>query len=111
MAGPARLPMVLVVLDGWGSSPRREGNAIAACSPSFMDRLGREWPSSLLQASGASVGLPDGYMGNSEVGHLCLGAGRVVLQDLARINRAIADGSLARNTALAEALTGAGRPG
>ncbi|HYV84921.1 MAG TPA: 2,3-bisphosphoglycerate-independent phosphoglycerate mutase [Patescibacteria group bacterium] len=111
MAGPARLPMVLVVLDGWGSGPRREGNAIAACSPSFMDRLGREWPSSLLQASGASVGLPDGYMGNSEVGHLCLGAGRVVLQDLARINRAIADGSLARNEALAETLTGASRPG
>ncbi len=111
MGGPARRPMVLVVLDGWGHSPRREGNAIAACSPSFMDRLAREWPSSLLQASGASVGLPDGYMGNSEVGHLCLGAGRVVPQDLARINRAIADGSLARNEALAVALAGAGRPG
>jgi len=103
--------MVLVVLDGWGHSARREGNAIAACSPSFMERLAREWPSALLRASGASVGLPDGYMGNSEVGHLCLGAGRVVLQDLARINRAIADGSLARNEALTLALEGASRPG
>src|SRR5258705_1520429 len=111
MAGPTRLPMVLIVLDGWGSSPRREGNAIAACSPSFMDRLAHEWPSALLQASGASVGLPDGYMGNSEVGHLCLGAGRVVLQDLARINHAIADGSFQRNEALALALEGASRPG
>jgi 2,3-bisphosphoglycerate-independent phosphoglycerate mutase len=111
MAGSARVPMVLVVLDGWGHSARREGNAIAACSPSFMDRLAREWPSALMQASGASVGLPDGYMGNSEVGHLCLGAGRVVLQDLARINRAIADGSLQRNEALALAIEGASRPG
>src|SRR5262245_19556602 len=112
MTGLARSPMVLVVLDGWGSSPRREGNAIAALGDaSFMARLGREWPSSHLLASGASVGLPDGYMGNSEVGHLCLGAGRVVLQDLARIDRAIADGSFARNVAIDLALRGATRPG
>jgi 2,3-bisphosphoglycerate-independent phosphoglycerate mutase len=103
--------MVLIVLDGWGHSDRREGNAIATCGPAFMERLRREWPSSLLMASGESVGLPPGYMGNSEVGHLCLGAGRVVLQDLARINRSIEAGVLGRNEALLRAAAAAARPG
>jgi 2,3-bisphosphoglycerate-independent phosphoglycerate mutase len=103
--------MVLVVLDGWGHSDRSEGNAIAACAPPFMERLRREWPSSLLQASGESVGLPPGLMGNSEVGHLCLGAGRVVLQDLARINRSIESGEFARNEVLLRAADAAARPG
>ena len=83
------LPAVLIVLDGWGHSERTEGNAIAASRPRFMERLGRTYPTTLLQASGEAVGLPAGVIGNSEVGHLCLGAGRVVLQDLSRINRAI----------------------
>jgi 2,3-bisphosphoglycerate-independent phosphoglycerate mutase len=111
MAAEPRLPMVLVVLDGWGHSDSRDGNAIAAAAPECMERLRREWPSSLLEASGESVGLPPGYIGNSEVGHLCLGAGRVVLQDFARINRALADGELARNPALQTAMAAAARPG
>jgi len=111
MAAAPRLPMVLVVLDGWGHSDSREGNAIAAAAPQCMERLRREWPSSLLRASGESVGLPPGYIGNSEVGHLCLGAGRVVPQDFARINRALANGELARNPALVTALAAAARPG
>jgi len=111
MATELRLPMVLVVLDGWGHSDRREGNAIAACAPPFMGRLRREWPSSLLLASGEPVGLPPGYMGNSEVGHLCLGAGRVVPQDLDRINRSIEAGGLGRNEALLRAADAAARPG
>ena len=111
MAAEPRLPMVLVVLDGWGHSDSRDGNAIAAAAPQCMERLQREWPSSLLEASGESVGLPPGYIGNSEVGHLCLGAGRVVLQDLARINRALANGELASNPALRAAMAAAARPG
>ncbi|HZM69704.1 MAG TPA: 2,3-bisphosphoglycerate-independent phosphoglycerate mutase [Candidatus Cryosericum sp.] len=111
MPSTPRLPMVLIVLDGWGHSPRREGNAIAACAPPFMERLRREWPSSLLSASGESVGLPPGYMGNSEVGHLCLGAGRVVMQDLARIDHSIRTGEFARNEALLRAAADAARPG
>ncbi len=103
--------MVLIVLDGWGHSDRREGNAIAAASPECMNRLRREWPSALLDASGESVGLPPGYMGNSEVGHLCLGAGRVVAQDLARINRSIAAGEFARNPTLLAATAAAARSG
>jgi 2,3-bisphosphoglycerate-independent phosphoglycerate mutase len=111
MAAGPRLPMVLIVLDGWGWSERREGNAIAASAPIFMDRLGRDWPSTLLLCSGESVGLPPGYMGNSEVGHLCLGAGRVVFQELARINRSIATGEFVRNEALLGAMAHACRPG
>src|SRR6266705_578706 len=94
------LPAVLIVLDGWGHSERTEGNAIAASRPRFMERLGRTYPTTLLQASGEAVGLPAGVIGNSEVGHLCLGAGRVVYQDLSRINRAIADHELHRNEVL-----------
>ena len=102
MAGS--LPMVLIVLDGWGHSDRLDGNAIAKSAPRFMDRLARTYPSGLLDASGEAVGLPRGYIGNSEVGHLCLGSGRTVLQDLARINRAIARSEFARNPVLRQAL-------
>jgi 2,3-bisphosphoglycerate-independent phosphoglycerate mutase len=109
-AGP-RLPMALLVLDGWGVSERTEGNAILASGAPFMTRLGREWPSSTLAASGEAVGLPPGYIGNSEVGHLCLGAGRVVHQDLQRINQAISGGDLERNEVLLRATTEASRPG
>ena len=101
------LPAVLVVLDGWGHSDATEGNAIAASRPRFMDRLARDFPTGLLAASGQAVGLPPGVIGNSEVGHLCLGAGRVVLQDLSRINRAIRDGEFARNEILERACAAA----
>ena len=103
--------MVLVVLDGWGCSERALGNAILASGAPFLRGLERDWPSSRLEASGRSVGLPPGYIGNSEVGHLCLGAGRVVLQDLERINRAIATGAFASDETLARAAQEAARPG
>ena len=108
---PTSLPMVLIVLDGWGHSGKRDGNAIAASAPRFLERLGRDFPSSLLAASGEAVGLPAGFIGNSEVGHLCLGAGRVVLQDMARISRAIDRGEFERNEVLRRACEQAARPG
>ncbi len=105
-----RLPAVLIVLDGWGHSDGTEGNAIAASAPRFMEWLGRTYPTTLLQASGEAVGLPAGVIGNSEVGHLCLGAGRVVLQDLSRINRAIRDGDFDRNETLRRACEASAHP-
>src|SRR5512133_504962 len=92
-----RSPVVLLVLDGWGYRPEREGNAIALANTPSWDALWKRAPRTLLSASGLPVGLPEGQMGNSEVGHLNLGAGRVVMQDLVRINAAIADGSYFRN--------------
>ena len=105
------LPAVLIVLDGWGHSDRTEGNAIAASRPRFLEGLARDYPTGLLAASGEAVGLPPGVIGNSEVGHLCLGAGRVVLQDLSRINRAIRDGDFERNPVLGRACAAAAREG
>jgi len=98
------LPMVLAILDGWGHSERLEGNAIARSGAPFLGWLGRTYPHGLLEAAGAAVGLPPGVIGNSEVGHLCLGAGRTVPQDLLRINQAIARGDLARNEILGRAI-------
>ena len=91
--------VLLAVLDGWGYSPVYEGNAIANASTPTMDRLWQDYPHTLLQASGEAVGLPWGEMGNSEVGHLNIGAGRVVPQDLPRIAASIADGSFFENEA------------
>src|SRR5213594_1976041 len=105
------LPAVLIVLDGWGHSERTEGNAIAASAPRFMEWLGATYPTTLLAASGEAVGLPAGVIGNSEVGHLCLGAGRVVPQDLSRINRSIRNGEFGRNPTLDGACVAAVRPG
>jgi 2,3-bisphosphoglycerate-independent phosphoglycerate mutase len=85
--------VVLVVLDGWGYRPEREGNAIELASTPNWQRLWRSYPRTLLEASGLAVGLPEGQMGNSEVGHLNLGAGRVVPQDLVRISQSIQNGS------------------
>ncbi|MEP6731274.1 MAG: 2,3-bisphosphoglycerate-independent phosphoglycerate mutase [bacterium] len=98
-------PVVLLVLDGWGYRAEKEGNAIAMAHVPTWDRLWAKAPRTLLAASGEAVGLPAGQMGNSEVGHLNLGAGRVVRQDLVRISQAIADGSLFRNPAFLEACT------
>ena len=103
-------PVALIVLDGWGYRPQREGNAIALAQTPTWDALWSLSARSLLEASGLRVGLPAGQMGNSEVGHLNLGAGRVVMQDLVRITAAIDDGSFNRNPALVAACE-AGRNG
>jgi 2,3-bisphosphoglycerate-independent phosphoglycerate mutase len=97
-------PVLLAVLDGWGVNPRKEGNAIAHASTPTIDALTRSYPSSTLSISGLDVGLPEGQMGNSEVGHMHLGAGRVIYQDLTLIHRAIDDGSFFSNPVLLEAL-------
>ncbi|MBI3448256.1 MAG: 2,3-bisphosphoglycerate-independent phosphoglycerate mutase [Acidobacteria bacterium] len=104
-------PTVLVVLDGWGHATTREGNAVRNCGPANMDALARDYPSSLLDASGVSVGLPAGQIGNSEVGHTCMGAGRIVYQDLNRIGHAIATREFQSNPALLAAMDGAARGG
>ena len=88
---------LLIVLDGWGIGDRSKGDVIAQTTTPYIDHLYANYPYSQLQASGAFVGLPDGQMGNSETGHLNLGAGRVVYQDLVRINRACADNSIMEN--------------
>ena len=93
-------PVALIVLDGWGYRPETDGNAIALANTPTWDSLWVRGSRTLLEASGLRVGLPAGQMGNSEVGHLNLGAGRVVMQDLVRISSAIADGSFYTNPAL-----------
>lgn len=95
-------PVVLCIMDGWGHRTDRADNAVALAKTPNVDALSARWPGGLMNASGEFVGLPDGQMGNSEVGHMNLGAGRVVMQDLPRINAAIADGSLAKQPAVAE---------
>jgi len=95
-------PLVLCILDGWGERKDGADNAIERAATPVWHALTRRWPHSRLDASEHYVGLPDGQMGNSEVGHTNLGAGRVVMQDLPRIDRAIADGSLARLPAMRE---------
>ncbi len=93
-------PVALVILDGWGISASCDNNAACLAETPTLDRLRQEWPNSRLSASGLDVGLPDGQMGNSEVGHLNIGAGRIVYQDLSRISLAIEDGSFFENRAL-----------
>ncbi|MDG1490975.1 MAG: 2,3-bisphosphoglycerate-independent phosphoglycerate mutase, partial [Planctomycetota bacterium] len=94
-------PLVLLVLDGWGQRKERESNAIVEGAPYFQELLA-EHPGTLLTACGSEVGLPLGVMGNSEVGHTNLGAGRVVYQDVSRIDKSIEDGEFARNAAFRE---------
>lgn len=93
-------PVVLCILDGWGERSEPENNAIALAKTPNWDRLVASVPKATLDASAEEVGLPSGQMGNSEVGHMNLGAGRIVMQDLPRIDKAIADGSIATNSAL-----------
>jgi 2,3-bisphosphoglycerate-independent phosphoglycerate mutase len=99
----------LVVLDGWGLAPDGPGNAVALADTPVFDRLWAERPHTTLTAKGEAVGLPRGQMGNSEVGHLNLGAGAIVPQDLARIDAAVADGTLGEHETLRAALRGAER--
>ena len=85
------------MLDGWGCAPAGPGNAVELAATPVFDRLWRAYPHATLKASGEAVGLPEGQMGNSEVGHLTIGSGRILFQDLQRVNAAIRDGSLFEN--------------
>ena len=98
------VPTALIILDGWGYREETTNNAIANANTPTWDRLLQQDPNVLIQTSGEAVGLPDGQMGNSEVGHMNLGAGRVVYQNFTRINKAIKDGELQQNAALCAAI-------
>ncbi|HJS14724.1 MULTISPECIES: 2,3-bisphosphoglycerate-independent phosphoglycerate mutase [Rheinheimera] len=104
-------PLVLLILDGWGYREERESNAILQANTPVMDKLWAEYPHTLISGSGLDVGLPDGQMGNSEVGHVNLGSGRVVYQDFTRITKAIQDGDFFTNPVLVEATQAAVRHG
>ena len=103
-------PVVLIIRDGWGTNPggrqtaQKDGNAVILGNTPFTDEVLSQYPHSFLSASGLDVGLPDGQMGNSEVGHLNLGAGRIVYQDFTRINKAIAEGTIADNIVFKNAM-------
>src|ERR1700736_4738041 len=97
-------PLVLIILDGWGYRAETRANAIALARKPTYDRLLREYPNSLIHTSGPFVGLPAGQMGNSEVGHLNIGAGRIVDQDIVRISRAIERDELRKNPVLTDAV-------
>jgi 2,3-bisphosphoglycerate-independent phosphoglycerate mutase len=101
--GATYRPVVLIVMDGWGVAPPGPDNAVSLADTPVLDRLMAEYPYGVLDASGPAVGLPPGQMGNSEVGHLNIGAGRVVYQDLTRITRAIEDGDFFENRVLTQA--------
>jgi 2,3-bisphosphoglycerate-independent phosphoglycerate mutase len=94
--------LTLVILDGFGYSPRKEGNAIALANTPFWDYLWGTYPRGLLKASGEAVGLPEGQMGNSEVGHMNIGAGRIVWQDIVRITKAFKEGKAKENPVISE---------
>ena len=104
-------PVVLCILDGWGHSDEADGNAIQMAETPNYDDLWKNYGRALLETSGLAVGLPDGQMGNSEVGHMNIGAGRVVPQDLPRINEAIISGQLAANPVLGDLITTLKRTG
>ena len=97
-------PFVLIVMDGWGINPRKEGNAIAMARTPNLNMLAKNWPHTAIRTSGEAVGLPEGQMGNSEVGHQNIGAGKRVLQDYSRVNESIKDGSFFQNPALLKAI-------
>ncbi len=106
------VPVVaLVILDGWGIAPAGPGNAVDLADTPVFDELWARYPHTTLAASGAAVGLPDGQMGNSEVGHLTIGAGRILFQDLVRVSKAVEDGSFLQNDALVGAFRRASERG
>jgi 2,3-bisphosphoglycerate-independent phosphoglycerate mutase len=98
-----RKKVALIILDGWGYGRTDQSNAILAANTPFFDSMIQQFPNSRLEASGIAVGLPEGQMGNSEVGHMNLGAGRVVYQELGRINKAVIDNEFVQNATLVEA--------
>ena len=103
----SKKPVMLMILDGFGIAEKSEGNAVALAKKPNFDRLVKEYPHTQLQASGMAVGLPEGQMGNSEVGHLNIGSGRIVYQELTRITKAIEDGDFFENEALMKAMKNA----
>ncbi len=100
----SKRPTVLMILDGYGLNERHDGNAVYEAKTPVMDKLMAECPFVKGSASGMAVGLPEGQMGNSEVGHLNMGAGRIVYQELTRITKEIQDGDFFKNEAFAEAV-------
>jgi 2,3-bisphosphoglycerate-independent phosphoglycerate mutase len=102
-----RGPVALIIIDGWGYSAAREGNAIALAETPYYDELAEKYPSTLLEAHGSRVGLPAGVMGNSEVGHLNIGSGRVIRMDVSLVDHEIETGEFFRNNVLTEAIEGA----
>jgi 2,3-bisphosphoglycerate-independent phosphoglycerate mutase len=100
VSAPGTTLVSLVILDGWGIAPPGPGNAVELARTPVFDDLAARFPATRLRASGPAVGLPEGQMGNSEVGHLTLGSGRILFQDLVRVSRAVEDGSLFENEAL-----------
>src|SRR5580698_6260862 len=97
-------PIVLTVLDGWGYRAETQGNAIALARKPNYDRLLATFPNGLIQTSGPAVGLPNGQMGNSEVGHLNIGAGRIVQMDITRVDEAISTGAFFQHELLLQAM-------
>ena len=97
-------PYAIIIMDGYGINPSANGNAIIADGSKFVNELKKNYPSAQLGASGMSVGLPDGQMGNSEVGHLNIGAGRIVYQDLTKITKDIRNGEFFKNSELLRAM-------
>ena len=100
----SKKPTVLMILDGFGLNEKTEGNAVAQANTPNIDALMKEYPFVKGNASGLAVGLPDGQMGNSEVGHLNMGAGRIVYQELTRITKEINDGDFFKNQALLDGI-------
>src|SRR5438309_6763547 len=97
---PKPKPLVLVILDGWGYAPPSKANAISLARKPVYDRVLAEYPNTLIYTSGRYVGLPDGQMGNSEVGHLNMGAGRIIYMDITKIDLMIHNGELLKNSVL-----------
>lgn len=104
MSRNGRRPLALVIIDGWGYSPRREGNAIALAHTPYYDEICAKYPKTLLEASGARVGLPEGVTGSSEVGHMNIGAGRIVHTEIAKIKKAVRSGAFFENEVLLDAM-------
>ena len=102
-----RGPLALIIIDGWGYSAARDGNAIALAATPFYDELCEKYPQTLLEAHGSRVGLPAGVMGNSEVGHLNIGSGRVIRMDVSLVDHEIETGEFFRNKELTTAIEGA----
>src|SRR5271155_468766 len=100
-------PVILTILDGWGYCPASKGNAIHLARKPNYDRLLKDFPNTLIHTSGPYVGLPDGQMGNSEVGHLNIGAGRIVQMDITRVDKLIASGEFFRQPLLLDAMESA----